>query len=54
MNAYINYNILLSKTSKNLLDIPKKKMIEIATKLKEIDFLRKGRYDDLISNFKKL
>ncbi|EMR09839.1 hypothetical protein PNEG_02020 [Pneumocystis murina B123] len=54
MNAYINYNILLSKTSKNLLNIPKKKIIETATKLKEIDFLRKGRYDDLILSLEKL
>ncbi|KAG5518583.1 hypothetical protein PMAC_002979 [Pneumocystis sp. 'macacae'] len=48
MNAYINYNILFSKISGNPLNIyQKNELTEIASKLKEIDFLRKGRYNDL-------
>ncbi|CCJ28127.1 unnamed protein product [Pneumocystis jirovecii] len=48
MNAYINYNILLSKISKNPLNIhQKKELTKIATRLKKLDSLRKGRYNDL-------
>ncbi|KAG4300662.1 hypothetical protein PCK1_003091 [Pneumocystis canis] len=54
MNAYIYYNILLSKISSSSLDIPQKQeLITIAIELKELDFLRKGRYNDLILSLKK-
>ncbi|KAG4304751.1 hypothetical protein PORY_001804 [Pneumocystis oryctolagi] len=48
MNAYINCNILLPKLFGNSLDISRRnELIKIATDLKKIDFLRKGRYSDL-------